>query len=433
LIRMPMRRPEDDPANARAITMHVSLKYGNGSVRLEISKDRLLEVVKPRPSVRRGRSIREALAAPIGAEVLPKLVDRNGRVVVVVSDITRPCPTRTILPFVMRSLKTSGVPRDNVRILIATGTHRRHTPAEKRTLLGSYASSIPQVVDHSMDSVQYVGTTKRGTRVSVNSLLLDADFALAVGNVDVHYFAGYTGGYKAVVPGLAGKETIERNHSLMTLPNAEPAVVESNPVREDLEEAGQMTGLRYVINVVQDERKRIVSSFAGDPIAAQRAAIKTVDDLVKVPVKEPADIVVASAGGYPRDINLYQAHKAIENASHAVKNGGTIILVAECREGFGNTTFENWMTSPTSLDEVGEKLNKHFILGAHKAFALSKIAKRTEIIVASNKLQAKSIILKTCKKPQDALNDAWRSYGKDASITLMPYAMNTLPEMPSSL
>jgi nickel-dependent lactate racemase len=428
-----MRLPEDGPANAETDTVQVSLKYGKGSVRLEIPKDRLLEVVKPRPSIRRGQSILEALSAPVGTDPLPRLVDRNDKVAVVVSDITRPCPTGKILPFVMRSLEASGVPRDNVRILIGTGTHRGHTSSEKHALLGSYASSIPQVVDHSMDSVQYVGTTKRGIKVSVNPLLLDTDFALAIGNVDVHYFAGYTGGYKAVVPGLAGKETIERNHSLMTLPYAEPAVVESNPVREDLEEAGQMTGLRYVVNVVQDERKRIVSSFAGDPIAAQRAAVKTVDDLVKVPVRESADIVVASAGGYPRDINLYQAHKAIENASHAVKNGGTIILVAECREGFGNSTFENWMTSPSSLDEVGEKLSKHFILGAHKAFALSKIAKRVEIIVASNKLQANSIILRTCKKPQDALDAAWGSHGKDASILLMPYAMNTLPETPSDL
>jgi nickel-dependent lactate racemase len=407
--------------------VYVSLKYGKGSVRLEIPKDRLLEVVKPRPLVRRGQSIREALNAPLGAEPLSKLVDRNDNVAVVVSDITRPCPTRTILPFIMRSLKASGVPRDNVRILIGTGTHRGHTPAEKHTLLGSFASSIPQVVDHDIDSVQYVGTTKRGIKVSVNPLLLDANFALAIGNVDVHYFAGYTGGYKAVIPGLAGKETIEKNHSLMTLPNAEPTVVESNPVREDLEEAGKMTGLRYVIDVVQDERKRIVSSYAGDPIVAQRAATKTVDDLVKVPVKEPGDIVVASAGGHPRDINLYQAHKAIENASHAVKPGGTIVLVAECQEGFGNTKFEDWMTSATSLDEVGEKLTKQFVLGGHKAFALSKIAKRADIVVASNEFQTNSVILKTCKKIQDALDDAWRSHGKNATVLLMPYAMNTLP------
>jgi nickel-dependent lactate racemase len=426
-----MRRVEDDPIAARTTTVQVSLKYGKGSMRLEIPKDRLLEVVKPRRSVRRGESIREALAAPVGAEPLPTLVDRNDKVAVVVSDITRPCPTRKILPFIMRSLKMSGVPRDNVRILIGTGSHRGQTPAERRALLGTYASSIPQVVDHSMDSVQHVGTTRRGTRVSVNPLLLDADFALAIGNVDVHYFAGYTGGYKAVVPGLAGRETIERNHSLMTLPNAEPGVVESNPVREDLEEAGQMTGLRYVVNVVLDERKRIVGSYAGDPILAQRAAIKAVDDLVKVPIREPADIVLASAGGYPRDINLYQAHKAIENASHAVKTGGTIILVAECREGFANTTFESWTKNASSLDEVGEKLSRQFILGAHKAFALSKIAKRAEIIVASKKLQAQSIILKTCKNPQDALNDALRSYGNDASILLMPYAMSVLPAITS--
>ena len=407
--------------------MQVSLRHGRDSVRLEIPQNRLLEIVKPKPSVHEGPSVLEALGAPMGAEPLPKLVDRKDKVAIVVSDITRPCPTKKILPFVMRSLKTSGIPRDDVRILIGTGTHRGHSPAEKRTLLGTHATSIPRVVDHRMDSAQYIGTTKRGTRVSVNPFLLDADFALAISNVDVHYFAGYTGGHKAVIPGVAGKETIERNHSLMTLPNAEPGVIESNPVREDLEEAGLMTGLRYVVNVVLDETNRIIGAFAGDPIQAHRAATKTVDDLVKVPIKEPADIVVASAGGYPRDINLYQAHKAIENASHAVKNGGTIVLVAECGEGFGNTTFENWMTSASSLDEVGEKLSKQFILGAHKAFALSKIAKRAEIIVASNKLQASSIILKTCKKPQDALNDAWRSHGRDASILLMPYAMNTLP------
>ena len=410
-------------------TMRVSLKYGKGSVRLEIPKDRLLEVVKPRPLVRRGRNIPEALAAPVGAESLPRLVDRNDKVAVVVSDITRPCPTRKILPFIMRSLKASGVPRDNVRILIGTGTHRGHTPAEKRILLGTYASSIPQVVDHSMDSVQHVGITSRGTKVSVNPFLLDADFVLAIGNVDVHYFAGYTGGYKAVIPGLAGKETIERNHSLMTLPNAEPGVVESNPVREDLEEAGRLTGLGYVVNVVLDERRRIVSSYAGDPISAQRAAVKTVDDLVKVPVKEPADIVVASAGGYPRDINLYQAHKAIENASHAVENGGTIILIAECREGFGNTVFETWMTNASSLDEIAEKLSREFVLGAHKAFALSKIAKRAEIVIVSDKMKGtNSILFKTSKNAQEALNDALRSHGSGASVLVMPYAINVLPK-----
>jgi lactate racemase len=431
LIKTSMRVLENGPVKAETATMYVSLKYGKGSVRLEIPKDRLLEVVKPRPSARRGRSVSEALASPIGTEPLTKLVDRNDKVAVVVSDITRPCPTRTILPFIMRSLKASGVPRDNVRILIGTGTHRGHTPAEKRTLLGPYANSIPQIVDHSMESVQYVGTTKRGTKVSVNPLFLDADFTLAIGNVDVHYFAGYTGGYKGVVPALAGKETIEKNHSLMTLPNAEPTVVESNPVREDLEEAGQMTRLRFIVNVVQDERKRIVNSFAGDPITAQRAAIKTVDDLVMVPIKEPADIVIASAGGYPRDINLYQAHKAIENASHAVKDGGTIILVAECGEGFANTKFEDWMTNATSLDEIRERLSKQFVLGAHKAYALSKIARRAEIVVASSKFHATTIVLKTCRKPQEALNDAWRKHGKDASILLMPYAMSTLPAIAS--
>ena len=298
------------------ITVHVSLRYGTGSVKVRIPEDRLLGVLRPKPSVKRGQRVPAALSKPIASEPLPKLLDRKDKVAVVVSDVTRPCPTRRILPHVMRLLKTCGIRRDNVRILIATGMHRGHTPAERRRLLGRFAASISRVVDHRTDSVQHVGTTRRGTEVSVNPLLLDADFALAIGNVDVHYFAGYTGGYKAVIPGLAGKETTEKNHSLMILPNAEPGVIESNPVREDLEEAGQFTGLRYILNVVLDEANRIVAGFAGDPIAAHRQAARIVDDLVKVPIKENADIVVASAAGYPRDINLYQAHKAIEDRRH---------------------------------------------------------------------------------------------------------------------
>lgn len=408
--------------------MHVSLKYGKGSVKLQVPKERLLGVLKLKSSVPRGQSVPEALASPLGIETLPKLLDRKNKVALVVSDVTRPCPTRRILPHVMRRLKASGIPRDNIRILIATGIHRRHTPAEKTKLVGEYVATIPRVVDHELDSAQYIGMTKRGTRISVNPLLLDADFALAIGNVDVHYFAGYTGGYKAAIPGLAGEETIRRNHSLMTLPNAESGIAESNPVREDLEEGGSRTGLRYIVNVVLDEANRIVAGFAGDPIAAHRAAAMIVDQFTKVPIKERADIVLASAGGYPRDINLYQAHKALENASHAVKDGGIIILVAECREGFGNTLFQNTAMNASDLEEVGRKLSKQFILGPHKTYMLSRIARRAEIAIISDKMtEANPLLFKIFKKPQEALDHACRSHGPDASILLMPYAMSTLP------
>ena len=415
-------------AHRCGIRVHVSLNYGKGSVKVRIPEDRLLGVLRPKPPVKHGQSVLDALTRPIAAEPLPKLLDRKDKVAIVVSDVTRPCPTRRILPHVMRLLKTSGIHRDNVRILVATGMHRGHTPAERRRLLGRYAASISRVADHRVDSVQHVGTTRRGTEVSVNSLLLDADFALTIGNVDVHYFAGYTGGYKAVIPGLAGKETIEKNHSLMMIPNAEPGIVELNPVREDLEEAGQFTGLRYIVNVVLDEANRTVAAFAGDPIAAHRAATKIMDDFVKVSVKEPADIVLASAGGYPRDINLYQAHKAIENASHAVKTGGTIMLVAECREGFGNTTFQSWTMNAPDLEEIGRKLSRGFVLGAHKAFAISKIAKKAEIVILSDKMKdANPVLFKICKNPQQPLDNALRTHGADASILLMPHAMNVLP------
>jgi len=415
------------------IVVHVSLGYGRRSVRLQIPKNRLLGVLKPKAFTQHGPNVQEALASPIGTESLGKLIDREDKIALVVSDITRPCPTQRILPHVMRSLRSSGVSRDNIRIIFGTGTHRGHTPSERMRLLGEYANSIPQIVDHEMDTAQYISTTKRGTRVSVNPLISDADFVLAIGNVDVHYFAGYTGGYKGIVPAVAGKETIERNHSLMSQPNSEPGIADSNPVREDLEEAGAMAGLGYVVNVVLDDADRIVAAFAGDPIGAHRSATKIVDAYTKVPIKERADIVLASAGGFPRDINLYQAHKAIENASHAVKDGGTLILLAECGEGFANAAFENWTMSASSLDEIGRRLSRQFILGAHKAYALSKIAKRAEIIIVSDKMtKANPVIFKTFRKPQEALDHAWHLHGADSSILLMPYAMNTLPTSYSS-
>jgi nickel-dependent lactate racemase len=287
-------------------------------------------------------------------------------------------------------------------------------------------------MDHDMSSAHYIGVTRRGTKVSVNPRFLDADFSIAVGNVDVHYFAGYTGGHKAVVPGLAGKETIERNHSLMTLPNAQPGLADSNPVREDIEEAGRLAGLRYTVNVVLDDADRIVSASAGDPVAAHRAATRTVDELVKVPIGERADIVVASAGGYPRDINFHQAHKAIENASHAVKDGGTIIAVAECGEGFANPIFQSWTMNASSLDEAGKRLSERFVLGAHKAFALSNIAKRAEIVLVSDKMaQANPLIFKISTSLQEAFNNALQSHGNGASVLLIPNAMNALPVLSS--
>jgi len=408
--------------------VRISLRYGKGSVGLEIPRDRVVQVVKPASSVPHGRSVADALSAPIGIEPLDRLLDRKDKLALVVSDATRPCPTDRILPHVMRLLKRTGVPRDNVRVLIATGTHREQTDSEKARILGEYATSIPQVVNHRMESAQYVGVTKKGTKVWVNPLILDSDFTLAIGNVDVHYFAGYTGGYKAVIPGVAGKETIERNHSLMTLPNAEPGVCEGNPVRLDLEEAGGLVGLTFIVNVVLDEKHHIISTFAGDPVAAHRACAKVADEFTKVHVEKPADIVIASAGGYPRDINLYQAHKAIENASHAVKDGGVVVVLAECAEGFGNATFESWTTNATNLEEVRENLSKKFVLGAHKTYALSKIAKRAEIILVSDKLGKQNpVIYKTFKKPREALDYAWRSRGTNASVLLMPYAMNVLP------
>jgi nickel-dependent lactate racemase len=205
-----------------------------------------------------------------------------------------------------------------------------------------------------------------------------------LGNVEFHYFAGFSGGAKAIIPGCASQVTVKSNHGFMVRSDAKAGLIETNPVRADLEEGAAILGVDFILNVVIDDDHRIVGAFAGDVTSAHRQGCEMVRQRGSISISGEADVVLVSAGGYPKDINLYQAQKALDNASHAVKPGGAIVLVAECSEGLGNKTFERWMRETNTPDELLARLRTRFELGGHKAGAIASVLKRARVYLVSS-------------------------------------------------
>jgi len=317
--------------------------------------------------------IRNALRNPEGTKKLPDIIKakkKNGKVAVVVDDHTRPCPTDKILPPLFDELHSAGVKDEDVLIIFATGSHRTTTPEEAEKLLGKEIASRIKYISNDSWGTDFVdvGTTTRGTRVMLKKAFYDADVKILTGDVEIHYFAGYGGGRKSILPGIVRYDTIQDNYKRNFFdPNARPAKLNGNPMYENMTEAAGFAGVDYTINVVQDE-KGIVGAYAGDFDVVLKRGAALVEKIYMVKTKEKADIVISSANGSPHDIDLYQAYKALHLALAVVKDSGSIILLAECPEGPGNKNYESWMKKYKTKEEMRKELDREFNIGGHKAY-----------------------------------------------------------------
>jgi lactate racemase len=277
----------------------------------------------------------------------------------------------------------------------------------------------------------HVGTTKtHGNKVYVNRVFAEADVKVLLGDVGFHYYAGYGGGRKSVLPAVSGEETIKHNHAMLLHANARTGILEDNPVHRDMTEAARLAKVDFIINVVENKKGEIVKAFAGDLEQAFMEAVKLVDEMYRITVDRRADILVVSAGGHPADMNLYQAYKALDNALDAVKRGGVIILVAECPEGHGNQVFYDWMTRLGDLKNVEHEVKRNFVMGGHKAYYLLKALQNHQIILVSSlpDYYATSIFkLKTARAVNDALAEALKIVGSASRVWAMPQGSYTLP------
>lgn len=353
------------------------------------------------------------------------------KIAVVTSDITRPMPTYKVMPALLDELYAAGVKGEDITLVFALGSHRKHTGEERKHLAGERAWSEIACVDSDPADCVRMGVTAAGTPVDITRVVAEADRRICLGNIEYHYFAGYSGGAKAIMPGASTRDAIQSNHAMMVRPEACAGALETNPLRMDIEEAGAVCGIDFILNVVLSEHKEIIRAVAGHPVKAHRAGCAFLDALYLKELPQGADIVLVSQGGAPKDLNLYQTQKALDNARHAVNPGGVIVLIGSCKEGLGERVFEEWMTKSASPQAMIERIGRDFQLGGHKAAAIAMTLEKADVYLVSDLEPefVRSIFLTPQPSVQEALNKAFEKLGPKATVLAMPYGGSTLPRI----
>ena len=409
------------------------LPYGKTRRRLGLAADSLV----PReaaPVDDEVRVVSDALRNPIGTPPLGEIVRAGERVAIVVNDITRLTRTDLILPPVIDALNAAGIPDGDIFIVFALGIHKRQTDEERRLILGDDIYRRIRSFDHiSTDDANLIeiGTTRFGNRVQINRAVWEADRIILTGEIIYHLIAGYSGGRKSLVPGVAGFRTITFNHRMIFDPNCRAGKLDGNPAHEDLLEACRMVGPDFLVNVVLSPEGKLIRVVAGHYDLAHREGCRTVDAMLRVPIEEPYDVVVASAGGFPLDIDLRQAHKGMENACAALRPGGSLLFYAECPNGAGIGTFEEYIARYADDHEMRAALEHEFVVGGHKAYWVARLGRLYNVQLVSS---LDPEFVRRCHftpvAPADhssALLKLLDDAGPKARVAVIPYSGFTLP------
>jgi nickel-dependent lactate racemase len=367
----------------------MKLKYG--SQKLDCDLDSLSNLQILRPNEHDGVSnpqheVESNLEDPIDSDSLQKLArDKDAeQVVIIVNDVSRATPYKVMLPPLLDELHQAGVSQEDNSLIIATGIHNPNTEEQNRNIFGDRIVDEYRLVSHNPDqNLVDLGELSSGNRLYLNEEVVNADLLITTGVITPHYFAGFSGGRKSVLPGVAGRETIQFNHSRMVDLIGDLPPIEENPISQEMIEAAKLADVDFTLNVVTNSKKEIVDVVAGDIETAWLAGVETSAQMYHVQLEERVEAAIVSAGGYPKDINIYQAQKALDNADGAVKEGGTIVLLAECRAGLGEEIFEDWLSDSEKPEDNVEKIKEKFIIGGHKAFAISKVVLEKEFILIS--------------------------------------------------
>ncbi|WP_143106814.1 nickel-dependent lactate racemase [Neomoorella thermoacetica] len=381
-------------------------------------------------------AIREALSNPIGCLPLSSMVRPGQRVAIVVTDITRKLPEDLILPVLVEELEAGGIRRDDITVVVATGTHRPNTEAELKEMFGDHLVDNLRFVNHDAwnpAGLVNLGKSKRGIPLVVNRYVAEADVKISTGVIETHLLAGYSGGVKSIAVGVAGAETIAATHNYQMIAETRLGMIEGNTFREFLTEATTAIGLDFIVNVVQTGRKELVRVVAGDPVQAFLEGVKTARAMYEVEIDHQADIVIAGVS-YPKNRDLYQATRAANTSVFGprpvVKKSGVIIIPASCEDGFGHPGYVEWMARSRGPDEIIEYAqNEGFAPGEQKALILAWILKQARVVITDCLLppgELRRIHLESAPNLQDAINrELVSKHG--ARVIIIPDALLTLP------
>ncbi len=377
----------------------------------------------------------EALQNPIGTPRLRELAKGKKKVVLVTSDHTRAVPSKLTLPILLKEIR-EGNPDADITILIATGLHRPTTEEEQRRMFGDEIVDNEKITINKAfqdEDFDFVCSLPSGAELWVNKLALDCDLLITEGFIEPHFFAGFSGGRKSILPGICNAATVNENHSYKAIssPYSTTGVLEHNPIHEDMIYAARKVNVQFILNVALNGEKKVVAAFAGDLEQAHAEGVKFVRELAQCP-SVTGDIVITSNGGYPLDQNLYQSPKAVATAEACCRDGGVIIMCASCFDGMGGTNFEKLIVKGT-VDEIDEYLSKippkETIAEQWCAQIYSRILKKHKVILVTTYLDhelVRKANLIPASSPDEALEIAYGMMGRDARVVVIPDGVSVL-------
>jgi nickel-dependent lactate racemase len=421
--------------------MRVELAYGKTGLAINTPEDVHVTVVEPAfvPAVPNAmKAVLESLRAPIGSPPLKQLVRPTDNVAVVFSDITRPTPNNQIIPAILSELRAARVPREKITLFNSTGTHRLNTPQELESMLGGEIVDSYRIIQNNArahDEHVLVGVTKSGNEIKIQKDFLACSFKVITGFIEPHFFAGFSGGGKAIMPGMAHLDTVMHNHNARNIdhPNSQWATLEGNPIHEEVKEAMALVRPDFLLNVALNRDKRITRSFAGDPLGAYAVGTRFVKESAMRRVESLFDIVLTSNSGYPLDLNLYQAVKGMSAAARITRQGGAIIVAAECWDGIpDHGSFGKLLRETRDADDLLARIRTEGFMvdDQWQAQILALIVKKADVFVHAGGLTPAQITqakLSPCKSIEWQLASLLRKYGAEAKICILPDGPQTVP------
>lgn len=430
----------------------MELAYGAASLHIPFPDERIDCVVTSkaadiRPEADVARLVDAAMAHPIGCPPLEERIHANERVCILVSDVTRLWQrTAEYMPLLVNRLNRCGVPDENILIIVAVGTHRGQTPEEFEKIVGADIVRRIRVINHDCDDAAHlrcVGQTPSGNAVYLNSRALDCDRLILTGGTVLHFLAGFGGGAKSIIPGIASRDTVNRNHNLALNegfgagihPLVKSGSMEGNPLREDIDAGAALIPIDFMVNVVANERGEIVRVFAGDVFQAHRQAAAYIRRMYTVPVRQRASLLFVSGGGFPKDINLRQTAKSLHCALAMAEERSTIILAAECRDGFGDEQIRHQIMDFSDMRQRELDLRRQFTIGAFVGFYFAQAAEKHHVILISSMPEAwfRQTKIHVAATVEEALASARRLNGGSLDglyTALLPGGGSVLPVLP---
>jgi len=412
--------------------MSTTFAFGKNSIEVSVPDTCVCAVIESRqvnPIADANAALQDALDHPLASAPIGDLAKGKKNVAVVVCDITRPAPNPITLPPLLDRLHRSGIKRDGITILIATGLHRAATPAEVDQIVGPEIARSYRVISNdarAMGQHRHLATTNRGTPIHIHNDFVDADLRITLGFIEPHLMAGYSGGRKLVVPGVAAEPTIKAIHSplFMREPLATEGSVEGNPLHNELLEIARIARHDFILDVTLTRDRQISEVFAGDPVVAHAAGVRFVQESCLTYLDEPSDLVITSSAGFPLDLTFYQSVKAVTAAQHLIKEGGRILVVAECSEGVGSSEFATSLKNIRSFEAyLAEIARPPVQIDQWQVEKLALAALRSELFFYTPGVEAEDLgILKNRHFPRlkEAISAATAHLPRGAKVLLVP-------------